>query len=114
MLTQVVHAALAAQNVSSTLEWRPWNRGYLMTRRGEYDATFPYVHTAEREQEYLYSEPLFITRQHLFSLANQIFEADDLAGLTGKRICYPLGWQAPPPIQRLIDEVADALDDIFD
>lgn len=69
MLTQVVHAALAQVNLDSTLDWQPWNRGYLKTLRGEYDATFPYVHTLQREQEYFYSAPLLVVEQHIFSRA---------------------------------------------
>lgn len=103
MLSQVVQAALAERDIASTLDWRPWNRGYLMTLQGEYDATFPYVHTAEREREYVYSEPLFVAEQHLFSRAGEVFEPDDLAVLAGTRICYPLGWQPPAAIQRLVE-----------
>jgi len=48
MLTQVVQSALAAAGISNTLDWRPWNRGYLQTLRGDYDATFPYVRSVQR------------------------------------------------------------------
>jgi polar amino acid transport system substrate-binding protein len=104
MLSQVVQAALAERDIASTLDWRPWNRGYLMTLQAEYDATFPYVRTAERELVYAYSEPLFVAEQHLFSRAGEVFEADNLEALVGTRICYPLGWQPPAAIQRLVDE----------
>lgn len=104
MLTQMVQAALTARHIGSSVDWRPWNRGYLMTLQGEYDATFPYVHTTEREREYFYSAPLFVSEQHLFSRAGEVFEPDDLAVLTGTRICYPLGWQPPPAIRQMIED----------
>jgi polar amino acid transport system substrate-binding protein len=104
MLTQIVQAALAARDIASTVDWRPWNRGYLMTLRGEYDATFPYAHTAERENEYLYSAPVFIAKQHLYSRAGEVFEPDDLSVLIGKRLCHPLGWQPPAAIRQLVEE----------
>ena len=103
MLTQVVQAALAARHIGSSVDWRPWKRGYLMTLKGEYDATFPYVRTAEREREYLYSAPLFIAKQHLFSRAGEVFEPDDPSALIGKRLCYPLGWQPPAAIRQLVE-----------
>lgn len=106
MLTQVVGAALNERGLTHSLDWRPWNRGYLKTLQGEYDATFPYVRTAERERDYLYSTPLYTANQHLFSRAEDLFEADDLAALRGKRICYPLGWQPPAAIQQLLDKGA--------
>ena len=104
MLTQIVQAALTARHIGSSVDWRPWNRGYLMTLHGEYDATFPYVHTAEREREYLYSAPLLVAEQHLFSRAGEVFEADNLTALVGTRLCYPLGWQPPSAIRQLVED----------
>ena len=43
VLSEVVQAAFAQSGMPSSLAWQPWKRGYLMTRRGEYDATFPYI-----------------------------------------------------------------------
>lgn len=103
MLTQLVQRALAKRQISSSLDWRPWNRGYLKTLQGEYDATFPYVRSPQREAEYLYSAPLFIAEQYLFSRASEPIELDDPASMQGKRLCYPLGWQPPKIIQDLLD-----------
>lgn len=104
LLTQVVHAALAERGLSATLAWQPWKRGYLKTLRGDYDATFPYVPGAQRQAEFLYSAPLFVAEQHLFSRAGDAIEVADLSRLAGKRLCYPLGWQPPAPIQALLDQ----------
>ena len=41
VLSEVVQAAFAQSGMPSSLAWQPWKRGYLMTHRGEYDATFP-------------------------------------------------------------------------
>lgn len=104
MLTQVVRAALAEQGMAITLDWLPWNRGYLKTRRGEYDATFPYVRSVEREAEFLYSVPLYVAEQFLFSRASDPIEPDDLPASRGRRLCFPLGWQPPLAIEQLIDQ----------
>jgi polar amino acid transport system substrate-binding protein len=104
MLTQVVRAALAEQGMAMTLDWLPWNRGYLKARRGEYDATFPYVRSAEREAEFLYSAPIYLSEQYLFSRAGDAIEFADLPAMTGRRLCYPLGWQPAAMIQQLIDK----------
>jgi polar amino acid transport system substrate-binding protein len=50
MLTQVVEAALQEQGQVYSLHWRPWNRGYLRTLQGEFDATFLYIRTAQRSR----------------------------------------------------------------
>lgn len=104
MLTQVVQAVLAERGLAGTLDWQPWNRGYLKTLRGDYDVTFPYVPGSQREAEFLYSAPLFVAEQHLFSRAGEPIELEDLSQSEGRRLCYPLGWQAPVAIQALIEQ----------
>ncbi|WP_415753845.1 substrate-binding periplasmic protein [Pseudomonas leptonychotis] len=104
MLTQVVRAALKQSNIENSLDWRPWNRGYMKTLRGDYDATFPYVRTPQREEVFLYSEPLFIVEQHIFSRTGEVLEITDVTSMKGRRFCYPLGWQPPAVIQQLLDD----------
>lgn len=104
ILTQVVQAALSRSQATSELHWRPWNRGLLMTLEGQYDATFPYVRSLVMAQDYLFSDPLLVVRQHLFSRAGEVYEVDDLAALAGKRLCYPLGWQLPVAIQIMVEQ----------
>ena len=104
MLTQVVRAALQRSSIDSSLDWQPWKRGYMKTLRGDYDATFPYVHTPQREEVFLYSEPLFVAEQHIFSRAGQVIEINDVRSMQGLRLCYPLGWKPPPIIQQLLDD----------
>lgn len=103
MLTQIVEAALAHANIDSTLDWQPWKRGYLKTMRGEYDATFPYVQREEREQEYLFSTPLLVVDEYIYSRADDPIEILDEQGMQGRSICIPLGWQPTPLVQDLID-----------
>ena len=103
MLTQIVQAAFAQQDISTTVTWLPWKRGYLETSQGKYPATFPYVRTPEREQEFLYSAPIFTFNQRLYSRAGEVYEPDNLPALQGKRFCYPLGWQPPTAIQQMLD-----------
>lgn len=103
VLTQIVQAAWQQRGVASQLEWRPWSRGYNNTLRGDYDATFPYMHTEARAEVFLYSQPVFTAEQYIFSRAGEVIEIDDRASLQGLRLCYPLGWQPPPIIQQLVD-----------
>lgn len=106
MLSQVVQAAFARSGMTSTLFWQPWNRGYLMTLLGKYDATFPYVRAPLREQAFLYSAPLYLAEQRLFSRAEDAFELEDLPGMSGSRLCHPLGWHLPEMIQTRVDQGA--------
>lgn len=103
MLSKLVRSVFERSGVSSSLYWRPWNRGYLNTLQGNFDATFPYVYSAARAQDFLYSEPMYVGEQYIFSRAGERFSADDISIMRGKRLCYPLGWQAPPKVQALLD-----------
>jgi polar amino acid transport system substrate-binding protein len=103
-LSAVVQAAFARSGMSTSLAWQPWKRGYLMTLRGEYDATFPYIRAAHRERDFLFSAPLYVSEQHLFSRAGEPFELGDLSIASDKRLCQPLGWQLPEPVQTLVDQ----------
>ena len=104
VLSEVVQAAFARSGKTTTLAWQPWKRGYLMTLRGEYDATFPYIRADKRERDFLFSAPLYVSEQHLFSLVETSVELDDLAGVSGRRLCQPLGWQLPGRVQALVDQ----------
>ncbi|MCU1718618.1 substrate-binding periplasmic protein [Pseudomonas sp. 5P_3.1_Bac2] len=104
MLSKLVRTAFERSGLSSTLYWRPWNRGYLNTLRTDFDATFPYIRSPERERDFLFSEPLYVGEQYIFSRAGELFSAQDISAMQGKRLCYPLGWQAPADVQALVDE----------
>lgn len=84
------------------LDTAPWRRGYEETLRGRYDATFPYVRTAEREREFLYSDPLFSVRPVVFMPAERRFAYGGPADLRGKRVCGPLGYALPEVLQSMI------------
>ncbi|MDA7086666.1 amino acid ABC transporter substrate-binding protein [Pseudomonas sp. SA3-5] len=103
LLSQVVQTAFSQGRASSTLDWRPWNRGLRMTLEAQYDATFPYMRSQVMEQDYLFSNPLLVVRAQLFSRAGEVYEVDDLPALAGKRLCYPLGWQLPVAIQSMVE-----------
>ena len=59
MLTELVQQALLQAGHQPKLSWLPWKRGYQATLRGQFDVTFPYLKTAEREADYLFSAPLY-------------------------------------------------------
>lgn len=103
MLSQIVQAAFARSGMASTLAWQPWNRAYLMTLQGEYDATFPYIRADQREHDFYYSEPVYLSQQHLFSRSDDAFETIDAQQESGRRLCHPLGWELPEFVQALVD-----------
>lgn len=99
MLTELVLRVLRESGQQPQLAWQPWKRGYQATLKGQYDATFPYLPSPQREAEFLFSTPLYETTQKLFSRTGDALEPKQLAG---KRFCLPLGWQPPAPLLALL------------
>ncbi len=103
MLTELVQRTLQQAGHQTNLVWLPWKRGYQATLKGQFDATYPYIASSQREADYLFSAPLYVTTRHLFSRAGDALEPDDSARLIGKRMCLPLGWQLSPPLARMLE-----------
>lgn len=103
MLTELVQQVLLHAGHQPSLTWLPWKRGYQAALKGQFDATYPYLPTAERQADYLFSATLYETTQRLFSRASDALEPEDAGRLTGKRMCLPLGWQPPPHFARLLE-----------
>ncbi|MBB1521128.1 substrate-binding periplasmic protein [Aquipseudomonas guryensis] len=104
MLSEVVFAALSSSGYQPSLAWQPWKRGYHATLKGSYDATYPYLKSAEREAEFLYSEPLYEVTQRVFTRRGMMLEPDNLQHFIGKRLCYPLGWLPPAALKPLLEQ----------
>lgn len=103
LAVQLVQRVVRQMGTTLTLETAPWRRGYEETLRGRYDATFPYVKTAERERDFLYSDPLFNVRPVVFVPAGRRFPYGGPADLQGRRACVALGYAPPEALQRMID-----------
>ena len=56
IFTFIVKKILNKLNISYTLDFLPWARGYDMVKNSKYDATFPYVFTKERSLEVHFSK----------------------------------------------------------
>ncbi|HYD98119.1 MAG TPA: transporter substrate-binding domain-containing protein [Alphaproteobacteria bacterium] len=77
------------------IEVLPWKRGYAMAATGRVDAAFPYAPSPEREADFVYSAPLFATRQVVYVRPGARAESSRPEGLAGLRICQPLGFALP-------------------
>ncbi|GAA5175167.1 transporter substrate-binding domain-containing protein [Niveibacterium umoris] len=104
LATQRVMAAFRQGGMAPTLAWLPWARGYKLTELGQYDATFPYVRTPEREATCLYSEPILLVPHFIYGRPGDPRLEAGLAALPTGRLCIPFGWAGPPEVQRLVGE----------
>lgn len=89
--TIIVDTALKAAGFAKTdVLWTSWTRGYTLTKVGKIAMTFPYVRNKERDQDFLFSDPIYTDRISFF------VRPQDLNALSGAwhgmRICIPQGW----------------------
>lgn len=99
----VARAAFAAVGQPVTFVLLPWDIGYEETRTGIADATLPYVHSQEREQVFLYSDPLYQPQGRIVSSLRRPLDVVSVGGLAGHRLCRPTGYASPDSLTLLID-----------
>ena len=93
--TRLVLAVFQAMGNETKLDWLPWRRGYILTRTGVYQASFPYLKTAERERDFIFSDVIFSDASYLWIRAGDSLSGDDPAGFKDKTICVPHGFHSP-------------------
>ncbi|MDF0606255.1 transporter substrate-binding domain-containing protein [Neisseriaceae bacterium TC5R-5] len=102
VLSEVVTQAFIKSNIHIHITWQPWGRGYQSTKDGLYAGTYPYVRTAEREKDFLYSSPLLEQEQRAFFRVDKHYDFNDIEKLEHTRICMPDGWAPPAKIESMI------------
>ena len=65
-LTPIVAEAVRRMGYRPRIEFYPWRRAEEMVRQGEAFAAFPYAASPERERNFSFSEPLWMTRTVFF------------------------------------------------
>lgn len=88
--TQVIKAIFSEIKQPIKIEFIPWNRAMNNLKSGNAAGSFPWTKNAEREIDFLYSEPL-----HKYKLISYVRNDSILLktfDLKGKKICQPSGW----------------------
>lgn len=101
---RIVRAAFAELGDDVQIDVLPWVRGYTKVLAGQYQATFPYIRTAEREHDFVFSDPLYIDAVYLYIRSGVSFKPGSPGALKGKSLCVPHGW-AIPQVASLIEAV---------
>ncbi len=103
LATEIVRSAYAVRGIATTLAYMPWKRGYRMTLQGEFDATFPYIETAERKTHFLYSDPIYVIRERPVVVAESDARFASFDDLRGKAYCLPHDFATAPKIKAMRD-----------
>jgi polar amino acid transport system substrate-binding protein len=100
--TDVVRSVLVRMGYEPKFTSLPWARGYKLTLKGDYLATYPYIRTPARETEVAFSEPLFGIASHIFVRYGSSIKFDSLSDLEGYSTCNYVGSALPTSVQTLI------------
>jgi polar amino acid transport system substrate-binding protein len=103
MTTELIKKAFAEVKTDVKVEWLPWARGLDETKKGNFAGTFPYLKTAEREKDFLYSAVVVALQDRAFIKAgNKKLDFNNVASLAKTTYCLPLGWAATPKLLDMI------------
>ena len=89
--TAIVRKAFASQGFEIKVSYQPWVRGAEATKTATFDGTFPYVKSATREKDFLFSDMFYNAPSRLFVLKERGYKSPD--DLAGKTLCSPLGYE---------------------
>lgn len=90
--TMIVKAVFENMQQPTEIIFDDWEAGYKGVLDGKYTATFPYIQTADREKDMLYSLPLFVVRPTVFSRADSLNVYGKVGDLEGLIMCRPANW----------------------
>lgn len=102
-LSDMVRRVLSESGYEVSVAFLPWKRGYADALKGEYAGTFPYVRNAEREKDFLFSDPFYTVTRRLYYLAKSNINPTALATLKGKQLCVPLGFAVAQELSDMVD-----------
>ncbi|SFR64816.1 amino acid ABC transporter substrate-binding protein, PAAT family [Marinobacter daqiaonensis] len=88
----LVRRILEASGSEVSVDLRPWKRAYRESLAGHYDAVLPYLETPSRQEDFLFSEPVFKADTYAYVSAGSDIHADSMTGLEGLTYCNPLGY----------------------
>ncbi|HLZ66344.1 MAG TPA: transporter substrate-binding domain-containing protein [Aliidongia sp.] len=103
----LVQAAFAATGLTvEPVQFEPWKRAYADALAGEFDAAFPFVQSAQRETEMLFSDAIYDIVMVALFRADSGHDYATPSSLAGLSLCLPLGYAPAAPLAGLIEAEA--------
>lgn len=94
LLEKVVTAAFKLEGLDVKFSYFPWKRSYIRTSQGDFDGTFPWTRTPEREQLFTFgSVPLVTDHSVYFHLKSTRFDWTTLDDLKNYKVGVTAGYK---------------------
>ena len=99
--SEIVELVIMEMGHDFVVDYLPWKRGYILSKKGKYAATYPYLLTEEREDEFLYSAPIIEWESKVYVRRDSGIEYNSSLDLLGLRECLPHHYGGLPELDKL-------------
>lgn len=110
-MTEIIVEAFSRGGYAAEISFLPWKRAFESTRDGKHDGLFTMWYRAERDEFFLFSDPLPANELVLFVKKGDGTTFDGYASLKGKIIGVVRGYAPPPGFEQAGLRVSEARDD---
>ncbi|MCZ4279750.1 transporter substrate-binding domain-containing protein [Kiloniella laminariae] len=102
-VAHLISDIFAAEGIPVELIFLPWGRAYSEAANGNFVATGVWMHKAEREADFLYSEPVLNEEFVFFHRADMPFDWQDFSELTDQRMGGGIKYSYGPGLDAYLD-----------
>lgn len=103
MVARLVRDIFSEEGYTVSFRFLPWKRAYYEAALGRHDATAVWMHEADREKDFIYSEPVLSERFVLFHRKGDPILWDDLADLESVRLGGSIGYSYGTAFDNAVD-----------
>lgn len=104
VIAHLITDIFAEAGYDVTFHFIPWARAYKSTANTEYAATAVWMHQADREIDFLYSEPVLNEQFVFFHLKHNGFDWQTLTDLAGQTIGGVHAYSYGPDVDRALED----------
>ncbi|WP_020591493.1 substrate-binding periplasmic protein [Kiloniella laminariae] len=102
-VAHLISDIFAAEGIPVEIQFLPWGRAYSEAASGNFVATGVWMHKAEREADFLYSEPVLNEEFVFFHRADMAFDWQDFGELTDQRMGGGIKYSYGPGLDAYLD-----------
>ncbi|OOF26552.1 hypothetical protein BZJ19_05365 [Salinivibrio proteolyticus] len=92
LVSHIVTEALANSGYEVEYGFFPWKRAFVMAKNGRWDGSVAWGYTAERANDFAYSDPIYPERIYLYYRQHFVFDWQDDTDLQGVKLGVNRGY----------------------
>ncbi|WP_036178777.1 transporter substrate-binding domain-containing protein [Marinomonas sp. MED121] len=101
--THMMTLAFESQGISLDVDYMPWKRALVSTQKGDYDLSFYWFFSEERQKSFYYGDALIQSNIHFFHLETLNFDWQDYDDLEPYFVGLTAGYHYSPELDVLVN-----------